>query len=40
MPLTRRLALQTYASYGNYESNLPRADFTQTIVGARLSYGW
>jgi len=40
VPLTRRLALQTYASYGNYESNLPRADFTQTIVGARLSYGW
>jgi hypothetical protein len=40
VPLTRRLALQTYASYGNYDSNLPRADFTQTIVGARLSYGW
>jgi hypothetical protein len=40
VPLTRRLALQAYASYGNYESNLPRADFTQTIVGARLRYGW
>ena len=40
VPLTRRLALQTYTSYGNYDSNLPRADFTQTIVGARLSYGW
>ena len=40
VPLTRRLALQTYASYGDYESNLPRADFTQTIVGARLRYGW
>ncbi|KGE03663.1 surface lipoprotein assembly modifier [Pseudohaliea rubra] len=40
VPLTRRLALQTYASYGDYQSNLPRADFIQTIVGARLSYGW
>jgi hypothetical protein len=40
LPLTRRLALHTYASQGNYDSNLPRADFTQTIVGARLSYGW
>jgi len=40
VPLTRRLALQTYASYGDYESNLPRADFAQAIVGARLRYGW
>ncbi|MHA7815667.1 MAG: surface lipoprotein assembly modifier [Pseudohaliea sp.] len=40
VPLTPRLALQTYASYGDYDSNLPRADFTQTIVGARLRYGW
>ena len=40
IPLTRRLALQTYASHGDYDSNLPRADFTQTIVGARLRYGW
>jgi hypothetical protein len=40
VPLTQRLALQTYASYGDYASNLPRTDFTQTIVGARLRYGW
>jgi len=40
VPLTRRLALQTYASYGDYTSNLPRADFTQAIVGTRLRYAW
>ncbi len=40
IPLTPRLALQAYASYGNYDSNLPRANFTQAILGTRLSYGW
>lgn len=40
VPLTKRLALQWYASYGDYVSNLPRADFTQTIVGTRLQFGW
>ena len=38
--LTRQLAWQFYYSYGDYESNLPRADFTQTIVGSRLQWGF
>jgi hypothetical protein len=40
MPLGRGVMLNAYASYGDYRSNLPRADFEQSIIGARLSYGW
>lgn len=40
MPLSKRLTWQWYYSYGNYISNLPRADFTQTILGTRLQYAW
>lgn len=40
VPLTKRLGLQVYGSYGDYTSNLPRADFTQTILGTRLLYRW
>jgi hypothetical protein len=38
--LTPRVTWQLYYSYGDYESNLPRADFTQTIIGTRLQYAW
>lgn len=40
MPLTQKLNWQWYLSYGDYISNLPRADFTQTILGTRLQYTW
>ena len=40
IPLTTRLSWHAYASYGDYQSNLPRADFTQIIVGTRLELGW
>jgi hypothetical protein len=40
VPLGRHLAWQFYGSYGDFESNLPRADFTQTIVGTRLELSW
>lgn len=39
-PLSDRLSWQFYYSYGDYESNLPRADFTQTIIGTRFEYSW
>jgi hypothetical protein len=40
LPLGRGFTWQSYYSYGDYESNLPRADFTQTIVGTRLQLAW
>ena len=40
IPLNEHFSLQWFASQGNYDSNLPRADFTQTIVGMRLQLAW
>ncbi|GAB5415560.1 MAG: hypothetical protein Cons2KO_31630 [Congregibacter sp.] len=40
LPINDKLSWQWYYSYGDYVSNLPRADFTQTIVGTRLQFGW
>jgi hypothetical protein len=40
VPLSERFTVQAYFSYGDYQSNLPRADFTQTIIGSRLQYAW
>lgn len=40
IPLNQAFAWQWYLSYGDYISNLPRADFTQTIFGTRLQYTW
>ncbi|MFT7289345.1 MAG: hypothetical protein ACI87W_003475 [Halieaceae bacterium] len=40
LPLSKRLTWQCYYSSGDYVSNLPRADFTQTIVGTRLQFAW
>ncbi|MEM6485872.1 MAG: hypothetical protein AAF662_12925 [Pseudomonadota bacterium] len=39
-PLTERISWQAYYSYGDFESNLPRADFVQTIIGTRLQFAW
>lgn len=38
IPAGNRLKWLVYASYGDYRSNLPRADFRQTIVGVRLQF--
>lgn len=40
VPLGEKLNWQLYYSYGDYQSNLPRADFTQSILGTRLQYKW
>ncbi len=40
LPLSKQFTWQWYYSYGDYVSNLPRADFTQTIVGTRLQFAW
>ncbi len=40
IPINDRFTWQAYYSYGDYESNLPRADFVQTIFGTRLQYSW
>jgi hypothetical protein len=40
IPLSQGVAWQWYVSYGDYISNLPRADFTQTILGTRLQISW
>lgn len=40
LPITSSFTWQLYYSYGDYVSNLPRADFTQTIFGTRLQYTW
>jgi hypothetical protein len=40
LPLNNRFTWQWYYSYGDYVSNLPRADFTQTIIGTRLEFTW
>ena len=40
IPVKGRFTWQAYYSYGDFTSNLPRADFTQTIIGTRLQYRW
>lgn len=40
VPVGNRATLKWYYSYGDFASNLPRADFTQTIVGTRVEFKW
>jgi hypothetical protein len=40
IPLVDHVFWQFYASYGDYQSNLPRADFSQSIVGTRVELRW
>ena len=40
IPLNQKFTWQWYFSHGDYISNLPRADFTQSILGTRLQYTW
>lgn len=39
-PVSERGAIQFYASYGDYDSNYPRSDYTQEVFGTRYTYSW
>ncbi len=39
-PVLEKGAIAFYAGYGDYDSNYPRADYSQHVVGSRLSYRW
>jgi len=40
IPVIERGALKFYAVYGDNQSNLPRADYDQNIIGTRFVYAW
>lgn len=40
VPLGQRATVEWYYSFGDFASNLPRADFDQTIVGTRVEFKW
>jgi hypothetical protein len=40
VPVITNGEIQFYAGYSDYESNLPRADYRQDIVGTRFIYRW
>ena len=40
IPLTEQGALQLYVGYADYDSNLERVDYDQTIIGTRFIYRW
>ena len=40
VPVIKNGEMQFYAGYSDYESNLPRADYRQDIVGTRFIYRW
>jgi hypothetical protein len=39
-PVTDQATIQLYGGYADYESNLPAADYYQTVVGTRFLYSW
>ncbi len=39
-PILEKAAIQLYAGYADYDSNFPRSDYDQHVVGTRLSYRW
>lgn len=39
-PFLERGTFQIYAGYADYESNYPRADYDQHVVGTRLAWSW
>lgn len=39
-PVLERGTIAVYGSYGDYDSNFPRSDYHQHVVGTRLSYRW
>ncbi|MFT5710100.1 MAG: hypothetical protein ACI8QT_000790 [Halioglobus sp.] len=40
IPVIERGAIEFYGAYSDYSSNLPRADYTQKIIGTRFVYTW
>jgi hypothetical protein len=40
IPILAEATLQFYGGYADYESNLPRADYDQEIIGTRFIYRW
>ena len=40
VPVMARGAIQFYGGYADYQSNLPRADYDQNIIGTRFIYRW
>lgn len=40
IPLTERAAIQLYGGYADNVSNLPAADYDQTVIGTRFLYSW
>lgn len=40
IPVIERGAIKLYATYGDFQSNLPRADYEQNIIGTRFIYTW
>ena len=40
IPVIERGAVKFYAAYGDYESNLDRANYDQNIIGTRFVYAW
>ena len=40
IPVMEDAAIVIYGKYNDYESNLPRADYDQTIVGTQFVYRW
>ena len=39
-PVLNKGSVGLYAGYGDYDSNFPRSDYDQHVVGTRLSYRW
>ena len=39
-PVLNKGSIALYAGYGDYDSNFPRSDYDQHVVGTRLSYRW
>lgn len=39
-PLTEKAAMQVYAGYSDYKSNLQASDYEQGVVGTRFVYRW
>ena len=39
-PVTDQATIQLYGGYAEYDSNLPAADYYQTVFGTRFLYSW
>ncbi len=40
IPVIEGGAIKFYATYGDFQSNLPRADYEQNLIGTRFIYAW